>query len=71
VLDLGAAKLSTDLDPTLGLLSDLGQSHVAKVCAALDPTVPNAFIVPEPNRDALDVLAHAAPPCRAPSCLPT
>ena len=62
VLHLGAAELSTDLDPTLGFWRDLGQSLVAKVCVALDPTAPETFIVPEPDPDELDALAHAAPP---------
>jgi non-specific serine/threonine protein kinase len=62
VLHLGAAELSTDLDPTLGYWRDLGQSLVAKVCVALDPTAPETFIVPEPDPDELDALAHAAPP---------
>jgi non-specific serine/threonine protein kinase len=62
VLHLGAAELSTDLDPTLGFWRELGQLLVAKVCVALDPTAPKAFVVPEPDPDELDALAHAAPP---------
>jgi len=62
VLHLGAAELSTDLGPTLGFWRELGQSLVDKVCVALDPTAPKAFVVPEPDPDELDALAHAAPP---------
>ena len=62
VLHLGAAELATDLDPTLGFWRDLGQSFVAKVCAALDPTEPQSLVVPEPDQGELEALAHAAPP---------
>lgn len=62
VLHLGAAELSTDLDPTLGFWRDLGQSLIARVCATLDPNDPESFAVPVPEADELDALAHAAPP---------
>ena len=62
VLHLGAAELATNLDPTLGFWRDLGQSFVARVCAALDPTEPHALVVPDPDLDELDALTHAAPP---------
>ena len=62
VLHLGAAELSTDLDPSLGFWRDLGQSLVAAVCAALDPTEPKSFVLPEPDPEELATLAHAAPP---------
>ncbi len=62
VLQLGVAEIATNLDPTLGFWRDLGQSFVAKVCAALDPTEPNSLAVPAPERDELDALARAVPP---------
>ena len=64
VLHLGAAELATELDPTLGFWRDLGQQFVSAVCAALDPTDPDSFIVPEPDPSALSALAAAVPPMR-------
>ena len=62
VLHLGAAELTTELDPTLGFWRDLGQSFVAKICAALDPSEPQSLVVPEPEPDELDALADSVPP---------
>ena len=62
VLHLGAAELGTELDPTLGFWRDLGQSFVAKVCAALDPTEPQSLVLPDPEPDELDTLAAGVPP---------
>ena len=62
VLHLGAAELTTELDPTLGFWRDLGQSFIAKVCAALDPSEPQSLVVPEPEPDELDALADSVPP---------
>ncbi len=64
VLHLGAAELSTDLDPTLGFWRDLGQVFVAKVCAALDPAAPRSFVHPAPEPEELDALARSVPPMR-------
>ena len=47
---------------SLGFWRDLGQSLVAKACAAFDPTEPQLPIVPEPDLEELDALALAAPP---------
>ena len=62
MLHLGAAELSSDLDPSLGFWRDLGQSFVAKACAVFDPTDPKSLVVPDPDPDELIALAHAAPP---------
>lgn len=62
VLHLGAAELGTDLDSSLGFWRDLGQSLVAKACAAFDPTEPQLLVAPEPDLEELDALARAAPP---------
>jgi non-specific serine/threonine protein kinase len=62
VLHLAAAELGTALDPTLGFWRDVGQSFVAKVCAGLDPTEPNKWVMPQPDADELDALAAAVPP---------
>lgn len=62
VLYLGVAELGTDLDPTLGFWRDLGQSFVAKACAALDPTAPRSFVEPAPEPEELDAWAMSAPP---------
>lgn len=64
VLHLGAAALAADLDPTLEFCRDLGQSLIAKVCAALDPNDPQSLLVPEPDPEELNALAHSAPHAR-------
>ncbi len=62
VLHLGAGELGTELDPTLAFFRELGQAVVARVCAALDPTTPEAVALPEPDADLLSDMATSAPP---------
>ncbi len=64
VVHLAAAELDTELDPTLAFWRELGRSFLTRVCAALDPTEPGRFVVPEPEAGELDALAAAAPPMR-------
>jgi len=62
VLHLGAGELGADLHPTLSYWRDIGQSLVARVCGALDPTDPRSLVVPDPAPDDLETFAQSAPP---------
>ena len=62
VLHLGAGELGTDLHPTLAYWRDIGQSLVANVCGALDPSMPKSLVVPDPAPEELEAFAQSAPP---------
>jgi len=62
VLHLGAAEPGTGLHPTLSYWRDIGQTFVARVCGALDPTYPKALVVPDPGPDDIAAFVQAAPP---------
>ena len=62
VLHLGAAELATDLPPSLSYWRDIGAAFVGHVCSALDPTSPEALVIPEPDSDEFATLVHAVPP---------
>jgi non-specific serine/threonine protein kinase len=62
VLHLGAAEVGTELHPTLAYWRDIGQTLVARVCGALDPTDPKSVVIPEPSPDELEVYAQSIPP---------
>jgi non-specific serine/threonine protein kinase len=62
VLHLGVAELGTDLPPTLSYWRDIGKALVAKVCGALDPTDPQALVIPGPDPDDVAAFVQAAPP---------
>jgi non-specific serine/threonine protein kinase len=62
LLHLGAAELLTDLHPSLSFFRDVGRIFVSRVCGALDPTDPNALVVPDPDVDEFSALLFAVPP---------
>jgi non-specific serine/threonine protein kinase len=61
-LHLAAAQLATDLPPSLAYWRDVGRAFVGRVCGALDPTDPKSLVIPEPDPDEIETLAHAVPP---------
>ncbi len=62
VLHLGTREAGTTLHPTVAYWRDLGQSFVARLCGGLDPTEPQALILPDPPLDEFETLARSAPP---------
>ena len=64
VLHPGAGELGTELHPTLSYWREIGQSFVAGVCGALDPTDGRSLVVPDPVLDDLEAFVQAAPPMR-------
>ena len=62
VLYLGAAEPGTELHPTLAYWRDIGQTFLARVCGALDPTDPKSIVIPEPSADELEAYAQSIPP---------
>ena len=62
VLHLGAGELRTDLHSTLSYWRDIGQTLVARVCSALDPTDPKSLVVPDLVDEELETYVHSAPP---------
>ncbi|MCP4602477.1 MAG: DEAD/DEAH box helicase [Proteobacteria bacterium] len=64
VLHLCVGELGTDLHPTLSYWRDIGQTFVAGVCGALDPTDPKSLVIPDPAPDELEAYSQSAPPMR-------
>ena len=49
VLQLAVGELATELSPSLAYLRELGKRLVAAACRSLDPTTPQAVVIPEPR----------------------
>jgi superfamily II DNA or RNA helicase len=64
LLHLGATEAFAGWDPSVAYFAELGRSFVGGACAALNPLLPSALVVPEADRARLERLAHAAPPMR-------
>ena len=64
LLHLGAAEVSTTLDPSLAFWRELGGLFVSGVCSAIDPSRPSELAVPQPELDALASIAAGVPPMR-------
>ncbi len=64
LLHLGAAELSTELDPCLAFWRELGRQFVSAVCGALNPTNPLALVLPDADVTVLEQLTAAVPPMR-------